>query len=296
MNVDLRRLQHLMALAEHGNFGRAASAVFLTQPALSRSIQALEREVGAPLVDRRTTGIELTDMGRLVLRHAISLDASARDLDREVRLTKDLALGELRVGFGPWAAASLVAPAVGALNRRAPTLRMELVVAPWREMPARLRARQIDVMIGGSSDVTESADIESVTLSTHGTVVVGRHDHPLAGIDDVDPHALFDHAVIGPGLDSGAADLLAGLATAAGLPPGTAPLTIQCDSADVLRGIVAESDALTVLPRFMVDEDVAAGRLAVITDIGLRFVFVAAWLRGRTLGPAGTALLDLLRA
>jgi len=243
-------------------------------------------------------------MGELVVRHAAALEAAARDLDREVRLTKDLALGELRVGFGPWAAAALVAPAVGALNRRAPTLRMELVVAPWREMPTRLRARQIDVMIGGSSDVTESADIESVTLSTHGTVVVDAgewvvvatdDDHPLAGIDDVDPHALFDHPVIGPGLDSGAADLLTGLATAAGLPPDAEPLTIQCDSADVLRSIVTESDALTVLPRFMVDEDVAAGRLAVITDIGLRFVFVAAWLRGRTLGPAGTALLDLLR-
>ena len=173
---------------------------------------------------------------------------------------------------------------------------MELVVGPWREMPGRLRARQIDVMMGSSSEVTESADIESVTLSTHRTVVVGRHDHPLAGIDGVEPHALFDHPVIGPGLDSGAADLLAGLATAAGLPPGTEPLTIECDSVDVLRSIVAESDALTVLPRFMVDDDVAAGRLAVITDIGLRFVFVAAWLRGRTLGPAGTALLDLLRA
>src|SRR4051794_3108912 len=162
MNVDLRRLRHLMALAEHGNFGRAASAVFLTQPALSRSIQALEREVGAPLVDRRTTGAELTDMGRLVLRHAISLDASARDLDREIRLTRDLALGELRIGFGPWAAASLVAPAVGALNRRAPTLRMELVVGPWREMPARLRARQIDVMIGGFGEGPQAADPQSV--------------------------------------------------------------------------------------------------------------------------------------
>ena len=52
--MDLRRLRHLIAVAEHGNFGRAAAASYITQPALSRSIQALEAEVGAPLFDRRT--------------------------------------------------------------------------------------------------------------------------------------------------------------------------------------------------------------------------------------------------
>ena len=68
MEVELRRLRHLIALAEHGNFGRAAAACYITQPALSRSIQALEAQVGAALFDRRRTGVELTDMGRLLLQ------------------------------------------------------------------------------------------------------------------------------------------------------------------------------------------------------------------------------------
>ena len=175
--------------------------MFLTQPALSRSIQALERDIGAPLVDRRTNGIELTDMGRLVLRHAISLDAAARDLDREIRLTKRP--GARRAAHRVRAVGRGIARRPG--RRCAQPAGADAAHGTGRRTlegdAGRLRARQIDVMIGGSSDVTESADIESVTLSTHGTVVVGRHDHPLAGIDGVEPHALFDHPVIGPGLD-----------------------------------------------------------------------------------------------
>ncbi|HEU4842292.1 MAG TPA: LysR family transcriptional regulator, partial [Ilumatobacteraceae bacterium] len=90
--MDLRRLRHLIAVAEHGTIVRAAAACYLTQPALSRSIQALEAEVGATLLDRRPSGIELTEMGRVVLRHALALDAGARDLDRDIRLTKGLEL------------------------------------------------------------------------------------------------------------------------------------------------------------------------------------------------------------
>src|SRR5262245_45744690 len=155
MTIDLRRLRHFIAVAEHGNFGRAASAVYLTQPALSRSIQALEAEVGALLFDRRPSGVELTEIGELVLRHAIALDAGARDLDREIRLAKDLELGELRIGVGPWGGTVLVAPVIGRLNAVHPRLRLRVVVAPWRELPDRLRSRDVDIAVGGLGEVEQ---------------------------------------------------------------------------------------------------------------------------------------------
>ena len=302
MDLALRRLRHLMALAEHGTFGKAASAVYLTQPAFSRSIQALEREVGATLVDRRPSGVELTDMGRLVVRHAAELDAMDRDLDREVRLAKDLELGELRVGVGPWAAGALVAPVLGRLNARHPRLRLRVVVAPWRELPDRLRAREIDLMVGALDDIDRLDDVECTMLPAHDTVVVGRPGHPLAQAGDVSVTDLFAYPMVGPGMDADAAALLTGLArTVGGRDPRVDAanlLTIECDSSDVLKGILTECDALTFLPRFLVDADVAAGRLAVIDtiDVGLRVRFGVAWLRGRSLGRAGTTFLDLLGA
>ena len=61
--IDLKRLHHLTVLVQHGNFHRAAEALHLTQPALSRSIQALEAHVGAPLLARHRTGVEPTELG-----------------------------------------------------------------------------------------------------------------------------------------------------------------------------------------------------------------------------------------
>ena len=98
--MELRQLRHLIAVVEHGSFSRAAEAVHLTQPALSRSIQALEAEVGAAVLERNRGAIEPTDVGRLLLTHARQLDSATRDLERDIALTQGLELGELRIGVG----------------------------------------------------------------------------------------------------------------------------------------------------------------------------------------------------
>jgi len=95
---DLRQLRHFVALAEHGHFARAAEAVHLSQPALSRSIQALEASLGCVLVDRHSRGISLTAHGRLVLEHARRLLAGSQALSNAVGQLGNLASGELRLG------------------------------------------------------------------------------------------------------------------------------------------------------------------------------------------------------
>ena len=302
MDVDLRRLHHLIAVAEHGNFGRAAAACYITQPALSRSIQALEAQVGATLFDRRRTGVELTDMGRLLFHHAVTLEAGARDLDREVRLAKDLELGELRIGVGPWGGSVLVAPVIGRLHAQHPRLSMRVVVAPWRELPPRLHARDVDIAVGSLAEVEQLDEFEVFGLTDHDVVVVCRAGHPLSVNGAVALSDVFDYPLVGPGLGADAAEQLVGLARARTGSPAAATgrelLTIECDSSDVLKQLLLTSDAVTFLPRFVVDADVRDGRLVVLgeVDLGLRVRFGAAWLRGRSLGGAGTEFLDLLQA
>ena len=299
-DMELRRLRHLIAVAEHGNFGRAAAAVYLTQPALSRSIQALEAEVGATLFDRRQSGVELTEVGRLVLRHAKTLDAAAGDLDRDVRLAKGLQLGELRIGAGAWGGAVLVAPVVGRLSARHPGVHVRVLVAPWRELPARLRAREVDIVVGSLGELEELDEFECLSLSVQDTLIVGRAGHPLGGVDDAKVADVLAYPLVGPGLDSDAAGLLAGLASALADDQArstTQLLTVECDNSDVLKRVLVETDAVTFMPRYLVESDLRDGRLAVVAelDIGLRVHLGAAWLRGRSLGGAGTAFLELLR-
>jgi DNA-binding transcriptional LysR family regulator len=113
--MELRQLRHLIAVVEHGSFSRAAEAVHLTQPALSRSIQALEASVGAAVVERNRGAIVPTDVGQLLLSHGRRLDTATRDLERDIALAQGLELGELRIGVGPYGGSALA----GAAHRSA---------------------------------------------------------------------------------------------------------------------------------------------------------------------------------
>ena len=76
--MDLRRLRHVLALAEAGNYLRAAEAMHISQSALSRSIQSLEATLGVTLFDRSNRRVEPTEFGRLLIEHAMKLDLAAR--------------------------------------------------------------------------------------------------------------------------------------------------------------------------------------------------------------------------
>ena len=296
--VDLRQLRHLAAVAEHGNFSRAAVALHLTQPALSRSIQALEAAVGAPVLERTRGAIEPTDLGLLLLRHAKLLDTSLRDLDREIALTKGLELGELRIGVGPFGGSALVGPVVGRLSRLHPRLRVKLVVAPWRELPERARQRDVDLILAALNDVETLEDFEARALAVHPCYFVCRSGHPLAALPAPSAADAFGYPLAGPALPEQALELILDA-----MPAGAraklqhrAPLAIECDSSSIITRILLESDALSMMPRFMVESDLAAGRLVMLPkiDVGLRVCFGAAWLRQRSMSRAGAKFIELL--
>ena len=101
MSVDLHLIRHALALAKHGNFRRAAQALHVSQPTISRNIAALERSLGVRLFDRTRSGVEPTEFGRLVLERGRDLLAGAADLRREVGLRAGLDSGSLAVSAGP---------------------------------------------------------------------------------------------------------------------------------------------------------------------------------------------------
>lgn len=299
--MTLVQLKHFVVLAELGSYVQASAALYLTQPALTRSIQALEAHVGAPLLTRHRTGVEPTELGRLLLRHAGALEGQVRDLDRELRLAKGLDLGELRVGVGPWGGSVLVGPVVGRLNALHPGLQLKLVLAPWQELPERARAREVDVVLGELREIEQLPDFECAPLSAHEVCVVARAGHPLTQKPELRAADLFDWPLAGPNLPETALQALAALAAAAGVPPERLRpglLGVTCDSSGILSQVLQESESLSFMPRFMAEDDLRSGRLATLAVPGLTqsVRFGAAWLRGRTLGGAGEKFVALLHA
>lgn len=299
MNIELRHLKHLAAVAEHASFSRAAEALHITQPALSRSIQGLEAQVGGTLFERQRGGIEPTELGRLLLRHAKAFEASTQDLEHEIRLARGLELGELRIGVGPFGGSALIGPVVGRLNRLHPHLRVKLIVAPWQELPERARARDVDLIVLELSEVEQLEDFASRALSPHQAVVVCRAGHPLAVLPAPRLDDLFVYPLAGPRLPPHAAKALAAGMPAdqrAALRGSTSLLTLECDSSSVLKSMLLDSNAVSMMPRFMVAAEERAGLLTVVEGIalGTKARFGVAWLKQRTVSGAGLKFMELL--
>jgi LysR family transcriptional regulator, hydrogen peroxide-inducible genes activator len=124
--VTLRQLRYLEALAETHHFGHAAEACAVSQPALSMQIKELEEELQVSLVERRRSGVELTEQGEEVARRARTILASVRDL-RDYAQHRDTVLsGSLKLGAIPSIAPYLLPTALPELQRRFPKLNLQL--------------------------------------------------------------------------------------------------------------------------------------------------------------------------
>jgi DNA-binding transcriptional LysR family regulator len=192
MDVDLRKLRYFVAVAESLHFGRAAAALHIAQPVLSRQIRALEDELKAQLFvrDRRTT--ELTPAGEQLLADARPLLAGADALRRRVgRAARGPAT--FTVGFMP---GLIVTAAVRALHSRHPELTVDVVATSWHDQTAVIHDGRVDV-----SYVRLPIDQRGLSLRpllTEPRVVALPADHRLADKDGVtiadiaDEHLLQD--------------------------------------------------------------------------------------------------------
>ncbi len=298
--MELRQLRHLMAIVEHGSFSRAAEAVHLTQPALSRSIQALEAAVGAAVLERNRGAITPTDVGQLLLTHARLLDTVTRDLERDIALTQGLELGELRIGVGPYGGSALVGPPIGQLNRAHPGLRIKTVLAPWQELPERARARDVDLIVVELSQVQRMDDFAVQALREHSMVAVCQPEHPLLGVHAPSLAEVFSYPLVGPSLTPAMTTVLQALlpASAHAQQQKRGLLAVECDLSSMLKDVLRHSNAVSLMPAFMVAAEVAAGQLVCLPaiDMGLRVRFGCAWLKARTLSPVATRFMELLAA
>jgi len=177
--MTLVQLRHFIALAESGSFRRSAQALFITQPALSRSIQSLEDELGQPLFDRVGWRSELTPFGHEVLTHARKLAAEAKDLkDMAQRLSRGL-VGSLRVGLGSGPGAILTVPVLQHMATHHPGVHVEVSRGPTHQLEQDLRARRLDALVVDSRSIMPTPDFQVEPLAEMRGAFLCRPGHPL---------------------------------------------------------------------------------------------------------------------
>jgi DNA-binding transcriptional LysR family regulator len=143
--MELRQLRHFVAVADEANISRAAQKLFLTQPALSRQIKALEDEIGQCLLERQAHSIRLTAAGEALVREARELLRQAEQMVERVRAAGQSV--RLRVGYAPSLASGLLSVAVENFAQKHPHARVELFDLSTKEMLAGLENETLDVAL-----------------------------------------------------------------------------------------------------------------------------------------------------
>jgi DNA-binding transcriptional LysR family regulator len=177
--MTLVQLRHLIALAESGSFSRAAEALFLTQPALSRSIGALEEEMGQALFDRIGRRNELTPFGREVLARARQIVFEMDELAASGRRMQEGSAGRLRVGLGSGPGAMLMTPLLLEVAQHHPGLHLAISRGATERLVQALRERELDALVIDARSLSPSRDLQVVTLSEMRGVFMCRRKHPL---------------------------------------------------------------------------------------------------------------------
>jgi len=299
MTLDLRQLRHLLALAEHGSFGRAAVALGMTQPALSRSVQGLEQRVGAALFDRSRSGVSPTDEGRVLIVRARALVLAADDLDREVLRRRVPGSGYVSLGAGPYPSETIVPAALARFVATHPAIRVRVLVrGDWDELLRRLRSREVDFLVCETSTLDGEHDLDVERLPPHPMYCIVRRGHPLArravvGLAHMFAYPLVAVSRIPPRILE---PMLAALPEPDSTPPGRPFPAIELASLAAVKRLLAGSDSIAPLTLPCVGDELAQGSLAVLlAESWLSTNYGIVSLKGQALGAAALALIERLR-
>jgi LysR family hydrogen peroxide-inducible transcriptional activator len=174
----LRQFRYLVALADSGNFRRAADAVHISQPTLSQQLRALEASLGVTLVERNASPVQLTPIGREVVARARRLLLDVKDVEDLARRSKAAMGGTIRFGVTPTLGPYLMPGIVASLHRRFPDMRLYIREGIPDEHARELARGELDMTLSPLPVTGSNLHIEP--LFREPLHIVSPPEHPLA--------------------------------------------------------------------------------------------------------------------
>jgi DNA-binding transcriptional LysR family regulator len=286
--MTLVQLRHLIALADHASFSKAALAVHLSQPALSHSIRALEDELALPLADRIGRRVELTAHGRDVLERARQIVFDADELRARAKRVKEHAAGSLRIGMGSGPGAMLMTPLLQKVCTDHGRLRLSITRSSTDLLVQLLRDKALDGLVVDARSMRPAPDLRAEFLHEMRGAFMVRRGHPLTRKRRVPTFdALREYPIASTPLSDEVARLLVERYGPTAHPDVCVGL--RCDELSSLVGLAHGTDAVLLAVRAAAP-DLVELTLTPPLDVSARFGLVT--LARRTESPA----LEMVRA
>ncbi|MBS0418376.1 MAG: LysR family transcriptional regulator [Proteobacteria bacterium] len=294
--LDVDRLHQLATIVRQRSFSKAAEAIGITQPALSKNIRALEKTLGVQLLERGRFGASPTSFGLALVRHADAIDAELRSAMQEVDALRVARVGHTCVGCGPSEATRLLPIALSRLQARAPGVSVTVLYGLNEVLLPMVKHGEVDFAISSIPARSNDREIRHVRLHEDRAAVIVRNGHPILNRGGpITPADLVGQQWILARQNELERRALDDLFLEAGLD--CPQVTLETTSAVLMKAVVMQSDSLTFLPRELIFWEERAGLLSALKLAAPSWHrIVGLTLRARAgISPAGRALIDVLR-
>jgi DNA-binding transcriptional LysR family regulator len=295
----IRQLEIVKALAQHRHFGRAAQALGMSQPNLTRGLKQLEALLGVPIFDRQ--GVTPTSYGEIILRHGDKALASFRELTHELTLAKGLEIGELRIIAGPYPADISGERAIGILLQKHPNIFAEIRSTNWERAIGDVLEGAADLGFAEVTGALTNDELQVQPVRKSHVFFFCAAGHPLAGRKSLSLEDLLQYPWAGPSLPE---------RYRAALPAEDRPFAVfgadrtrlhpraLVGSFSAAKQVVMGGQVLSVAIHCQIARELDEGLL-------VRLPYEAPWLslnygfitkRGRTPSPAAQAFMAIVRS
>lgn len=291
--MKLDQLQNLVAIVEHGSLRAAARRLEIPQPALTRSIRALEKELGSSLFLRETTGMVLTAVGRRFHVRASAIINEAKRARDEIAQTSGDDSGTVVVALSIMPHVGMLPYALKAFRQRYPKVQLQLIEGLFPDVESALRNGTIDFYLGAAPREAPASGLAVDVLFQNRRAVVCRKGHPLAGSRSLKALAHAEWAITG--VDYNAEDDIARLFEAHRLDKPQ--VLLRARSAMSIMVALAHSDLLAMLPVQWEEFPMTRDTLQTIRirEVLPAPAIVSIWRPDLPLTPAADYLSDLMK-
>jgi DNA-binding transcriptional LysR family regulator len=292
--LKLHLLRIFTAVADQMSFSKAAKALYVSQPAVSKAVRELENQVGQPLFERGAGKLSLTEAGALLAERGRAILAIERTAEEDLGALRGLQHGVLRIGASTTIATYLLPPLIAAFLRNYPGIDLRMTILNTRSIVKLLLDYEIDVALVEGPVADER--ITSEAWRADELVVIAAPDHPFvlqAGQDGIPISLLAEEVILVREPGSGTREVAEQALAERGV---RARRTVQLGSTEAIKQAVAAGLGLAIVSKATIPDEVALHKLTTlhVRDLTIERTLTRLKLVGRTPSPAARAFDQLL--
>lgn len=257
--IKFRHLECFLEVARQRSVGRAAEALSLSQPAVSKKLKELEEMLGVRLMGRSKNGVTLTQFGELFLKYAGASVTALREGADSVSQAQTKGKSRLAIGLLPTVAASVLPMAVQRFRKLGMEVTLKLVSAPNNILLGQLRVGELDLVVGRLAEPALMSGLSFQHLYSESIVCVVRPGHPLLKKDMLNLKDIRDYTVLFPVEGSIIARVAEAMLLAEGV--GELPDVIEVISGAFGKEYTRQTDAIWIISHGVAARLLASGDL-----------------------------------